>query len=138
MNLDHTGIDQGQEINRTVIQELEEQIDQYHKDTAHGGESWDSSGDGFNRGPVMSQPVKDSSQRGKEPSLRYRPNIHPPNRYNPGQYPILIKGTQGYYVTWQTLDLVGLVARLPDIHEGAGKWIRAFEEETVGNLLTLI
>ncbi len=32
-------------------------------------------------------------------------------------------------------DLAGLVVRLPDIQEGASKWIRALEEETVGKLL---
>ncbi|KAJ8356658.1 hypothetical protein SKAU_G00194520 [Synaphobranchus kaupii] len=31
----------------------------------------------------------------------------------------------------------GLVERLPDIHEGAGKWIRALEEETMGKLLAV-
>ncbi|XP_058616203.1 uncharacterized protein LOC131530095 [Onychostoma macrolepis] len=34
-------------------------------------------------------------------------------------------------------DLDTLVSRLPDIPEGAGKWIRAFEEETTGKLLAL-
>lgn len=58
-------------------------------------------------------------------------------RYTDGQYPILIKGTEGHYVPWQTLDLAGLVGRLPDIHEDANKWIRAFEEETVGKMLAL-
>ncbi len=82
VNLDHTGTDLGREMNRTVIQELEEQIDQYHKDTAHGGESRDSSGDGFNHESVMSQPAKDGSQIAKECDLRYRPNIHPPDRYD--------------------------------------------------------
>lgn len=53
------------------------------------------------------------------------------------QLPILIKGTQGQYVPWATQDLEGLVSRLPDIHEGAGKWIRVFEEETMGKLLAV-
>ncbi|KAI2643853.1 Retrovirus-related Pol polyprotein from transposon TNT 1-94 [Labeo rohita] len=47
----------------------------------------------------------------------------------------LIKGTQGQYVPWASQDLEGLVTRLPDIHEGAGKWIKVFEEETMGKLL---
>ncbi|KAI2643862.1 Gag-Pol polyprotein [Labeo rohita] len=34
-------------------------------------------------------------------------------------------------------DLEGLIARLPDIHEGAGKWIKTFEEETMGKLLAV-
>ncbi len=53
------------------------------------------------------------------------------------QLPILIKGTQGQYVPWATQDLDGLVTRLPDIHEGAGKWIKMFEEETMGKLLAV-
>lgn len=39
------------------------------------------------------------------------------------QLPILIKGEQAQYVPWAGQDLEGLVTRLPDIHEGAGKWI---------------
>ncbi|KAL0150967.1 hypothetical protein M9458_053694 [Cirrhinus mrigala] len=53
------------------------------------------------------------------------------------QLPILIKGAQGQYVPWASQDLEGLVTRLPDIHEGAGKWIRVFEEETMGKLLAV-
>lgn len=34
-------------------------------------------------------------------------------------------------------DLKGLVTRLPDIHEGAEKWINVFEEETIGKLLAV-
>ncbi|KAL7380490.1 hypothetical protein ABVT39_018820 [Epinephelus coioides] len=47
------------------------------------------------------------------------------------------KGAQGHYIPWQTLDLTGLVSRLPDIHDGASRWIRAFEEATIGKLLAL-
>ncbi len=53
------------------------------------------------------------------------------------QLPILIKGTQGQYVPWATQDLNGLVTHLPDIHEGAGKWIKVFEEETMCKLLAV-
>lgn len=53
------------------------------------------------------------------------------------QCPILIKGNQGHYIPWATQDLEGLVARLPDLHEGAGKWIRTFEEFTMGKLLAV-
>jgi len=49
----------------------------------------------------------------------------------------LIRGPQGPDTPWQTLDLAGLISRLPDIHEGAGKWIKAFEEETVSKMLAL-
>ncbi len=51
--------------------------------------------------------------------------------------PILIKHGYAQYIPWAGQDLDTLVSRLPDIHEGAGKWIRTFEEETVGNLLAL-
>lgn len=37
---------------------------------------------------------------------------------------ILIKGTQGNYIPWQTSDFEGLISRLPDINEGVGKWIK--------------
>ncbi|KAI2661171.1 Gag polyprotein [Labeo rohita] len=53
------------------------------------------------------------------------------------QLPILIKGAQGQYIPWASQDLEGLVTRLPDMHEGAGKWIRVFEEETMGKLLAV-
>lgn len=49
--------------------------------------------------------------------------------------PILVKGTQGHYIPWQTLDLTGLVSGLPDTHIGTLTWIRAFEEATVGRSL---
>ncbi|XP_067255976.1 involucrin-like [Chanodichthys erythropterus] len=53
------------------------------------------------------------------------------------QLPILIKGEQAQYVPWAGQDLEGLVARLPDIHEGAGKWIRLLEAETIGKILAI-
>ncbi|MGL4355608.1 MAG: hypothetical protein ACRCTP_17360, partial [Aeromonas popoffii] len=53
------------------------------------------------------------------------------------QCPILIKNQQPHYVPWATLDLDGLIARLPDLNEGAGGWIRVLEEETTGKLLAL-
>ncbi len=51
--------------------------------------------------------------------------------------PILIK--QGYtlYIPWASQDLDTLVSCLPDTHEGAGKWIRTFEEVTTGKYLAL-
>ncbi|KAL0147589.1 hypothetical protein M9458_057095 [Cirrhinus mrigala] len=51
--------------------------------------------------------------------------------------PILIKQGHAQYIPWASQDLDTLVSRLPDIHEGAGKWIRTFEEETTGKLLAL-
>ncbi len=53
------------------------------------------------------------------------------------QLPILIKGAQGQYVPWASQDLEGLVTRLLDIYEGAGKWIKVFEEETMGKLFAV-
>lgn len=41
------------------------------------------------------------------------------------------------YVPWGTQDLEGLKNILPNIYDGAGKWIRAFEEETTGRLLAM-
>ncbi len=38
---------------------------------------------------------------------------------------------------WASQELKGLVTRLPDIHEGAGKWIKVFGEETMGKLLAV-
>lgn len=116
-----------------TIGELEREIDKSHRlicgeQGAEGGVVGASGGlAGSNkRGGVTKDRLYD---------LRYRPAIHPPNRY--GQCPILIRGSQGHYTPWQTLDLAGLISRLPDIHEGAGKWIKAFEEETVGKMLAL-
>ncbi|KAL0148917.1 hypothetical protein M9458_055721 [Cirrhinus mrigala] len=51
--------------------------------------------------------------------------------------PILIKQGHAQYIPWASQDLDTLLSRLPDIHEGAGKWIRTFEEETTGKLLAL-
>lgn len=138
VNLDHTGIDLGREINRSVILELEESIDACHEEVCDVNEQIGKP----QQGEEIAQTEQDST--GKQNlaatnyDLRYRPNIHPPDRYtDPGQFPILIKGTQTHYIPWQTTDLAGLISKLPEVHEGAGKWIRAFEEETVGKLLAL-
>ena len=44
-----------------------------------------------------------------------------------GAFPILIKGDQVQYVPWGSLDLEGLIHKLPNINDGAAKWIRTFE-----------
>jgi len=54
-----------------------------------------------------------------------------------GAYPILIRGDQAQYVPWGSLDLEGLILKLPNINDGASKWIRTFEEYTVGKLLAV-
>lgn len=126
------GADLHRELNRSQILELEGDIDRYHDRAAAltTTDQW----------PEVSQPEKTKTTdnpREREYDLRYRPAIHKPDRYQAGQFPILVKGASAHYIPWQTLDLTGLVARLPDIHEGASKWIRAFEEETVGKMLAL-
>ena len=83
--------------------------------------------------------TKDKGDIPKEAyGLRERKALRKPARYpDNGQYPILIKGKGAQCIPWQTTDLEGLIARLPDIHEGANKWIRAFEEETTGKMLAV-
>ncbi|KAL0148946.1 hypothetical protein M9458_055750 [Cirrhinus mrigala] len=53
------------------------------------------------------------------------------------EWPILIKQGHAQYIPWASQDLDTLLSRLPDIHEGAGKWIRTFEEEITGKHLAL-
>ncbi|XP_055358512.1 paternally-expressed gene 3 protein-like [Betta splendens] len=53
------------------------------------------------------------------------------------EYPLLAKGANLQYVPWPTMDLEGLVQRLPCLHDGAGKWIAAFEEETIATILAM-
>ena len=48
-----------------------------------------------------------------------------------GIFSILIKGDQAQFVPWGSLDLEGLINKLPNINDGAAKWIRTFEEYTV-------
>ncbi len=76
---------------------------------------------------------EESFDKGKWEQGREKGNLRP----LAAQLPILIKGAQGQYVPWASQDLEGLVTRLPDIHEGAGKWIKVFEEETMGKLLAV-
>lgn len=54
-----------------------------------------------------------------------------------GEFPILVRGEQAHYVPWGSQDLEGLISRLPNINSGASKWIRMFEEYTVGKLLAV-
>ncbi|CAK6964818.1 uncharacterized protein LOC124463065 [Scomber scombrus] len=41
------------------------------------------------------------------------------------------------YIPWSFCDMIGLAGRLPDLNEGANKWITAFEESTAGVTLAL-
>ncbi|GCC25340.1 hypothetical protein chiPu_0003750 [Chiloscyllium punctatum] len=52
--------------------------------------------------------------------------------------PLLIKeGRNPQYIPWETQDLEGLKNVLPSLHEGAGRWIKAFEDEITGQLLAI-
>ncbi|XP_059909428.1 uncharacterized protein LOC132459063 [Gadus macrocephalus] len=55
----------------------------------------------------------------------------------PGIFPILVKGQQVHYQPWGSQDLEGVISKLPNIHNGASKWIRTFEELTVGKLMAV-
>ncbi len=46
-----------------------------------------------------------------------------------------IRRTQ--YEPWSFTDMVGLAGRLPDLTEGAGKWLTKFKESTAGQQLAL-
>ncbi|XP_046893264.1 uncharacterized protein LOC124478831 isoform X2 [Hypomesus transpacificus] len=59
---------------------------------------------------------------------------NPPLYY---QAPILVRGTQMYYVPWTTMDMTGLITRLPNPYEGASRWIKAFEQETLGHNIAI-
>lgn len=61
-----------------------------------------------------------------------RDNVYVEEPRNTSMCPILINGQQGQYKPWATQDFDGLAARLPEIHEGAGKWIQTFEQKTAG------
>ncbi|KAL0148070.1 hypothetical protein M9458_056610, partial [Cirrhinus mrigala] len=76
---------------------------------------------------------EESFDKGKWDQGREKGTLRPMG----AQLPILIKGAQGQYVPWASQDLEGLVTHIPDIHEGTGKWIRVFEEETMGKLLAV-
>ena len=56
---------------------------------------------------------------------------------SPGNYPILVEGQQVHFQPWGSQDLEGVISRLPNIINGASKWIRTYEELTVGKLIAL-
>ena len=79
--------------------------------------------------------TEDSSADEQESrGLRQRKDARPPAQ---SQVPILVRGATMCYTPWAAMDMVGLMGRIPDIREGAARWIRAFEEETVGHLLAV-
>ncbi|KAF7689310.1 hypothetical protein HF521_012663 [Silurus meridionalis] len=51
--------------------------------------------------------------------------------------PVIIKGTESVYTPWSFMDLTGLINRLPNICEGAQRWITRFEEQTMGQMLAM-
>ncbi|CAI5692236.1 unnamed protein product [Oreochromis niloticus] len=57
--------------------------------------------------------------------------------YGAPMCPIMKKGGVSTYVPWSFMDMVGLAERLPDLSQGAGKWITALEESTAGVTLAL-
>ncbi|XP_073724422.1 uncharacterized protein [Misgurnus anguillicaudatus] len=61
-----------------------------------------------------------------------RDNVYVEEPRNTSMCLILINGQQGQYIHWAMQDFDGLGARLPEIHEGAGKWIQIFEQKTAG------
>lgn len=55
-----------------------------------------------------------------------------------GMHPLMTKaGGQTQYVPWTVLDMVSLAACLPDLTEGANKWITKLEETIAGKKLAL-
>ena len=55
------------------------------------------------------------------------------------QMPLVTKGRNQIpqYTPWSFCDMIGLAGRLPDLNEGANKWITALEESTAGVTLAL-
>ena len=51
--------------------------------------------------------------------------------------PILVKGAQATYIPWANQDLETLINNLPNLLNGASKFIKLFEQHTVGKLLAL-
>lgn len=58
------------------------------------------------------------------------------NPFN-GHYPLLARKGHDQYVPWTFMDMVGLAGRLPELTEGANKWILTLEESTGGFQLAL-
>jgi len=65
--------------------------------------------------------------------LQLEQYIHTDCKGYTGEFPILVKEQQTCHIPWGAQDLEQLISRLPNIHNGASKWIRMFEEGTVEN-----
>ena len=60
------------------------------------------------------------------------------DQHQHSMFPIIEKGQgQNQYVPWSFADMIGLASRLPEITDGAGKWITAVEESTAGLRLAI-
>ncbi|KAE8289574.1 hypothetical protein D5F01_LYC11278 [Larimichthys crocea] len=160
--LDSGRAEPGREMERTRIQELEEEIDSNYNSCLGGGsgetdvhelgerlvfeeqagpsrerQEVDVLGGKLTFAAKERDAVRPNIEKGNY-DLRLRPAIRPPERYtDPGQYTNSIKGKQSRYIPWQTLDFAGLISRLPGMHEGASKWIKVFEEETMDKILAI-
>ncbi len=51
--------------------------------------------------------------------------------------PLLVKGTQMKYVPWGGRDVETFKSKLPSLRDGANRWIAAFEDETVGDMIAV-
>jgi len=51
--------------------------------------------------------------------------------------PLITKSGSAHYQPWAHSDVSGLIARLPVLHEGAGRWINKLESETQGRDLAV-
>ncbi len=49
--------------------------------------------------------------------------------------PLLVEGTKLKYVPWGGRDVEALKSKLPSLRDGANRWIAAFEDETVGDMI---
>ncbi|KAE8277739.1 hypothetical protein D5F01_LYC24242 [Larimichthys crocea] len=119
--LDSGRVEPGREMERIRIQELEEEIDSNYN-SCKGGGSGEADVHELGERLVFEEQAGPSRER---------------QEVLGGQYPILIKGKQSRYIPWQTLDFAGLTSKLPDMHKGASKWIKVFEEETTGRTLSI-
>ncbi len=51
--------------------------------------------------------------------------------------PLLVEGTHLKYVPWGGRDVEILKSKLPSLRDGVNIWIAAFEDETVGDMITI-
>lgn len=66
-------------------------------------------------GSLMFAPGREGGTTSLKQQEALRPPIKFPDTGSVGQYPILIRGAQGHYIPWQTLDQEELISKLPVI-----------------------